>query len=171
MNDESLQTIQQIRQFLQGSATLEFGGISIEERYHWIETVLVRFKYLQLERADKGVIRRYLEKVSGYSRAQVSRLIGHYNRKGCLRKADYDRHRFPKKYTLADIALLARTDDCTTVLAGQPLKRLWNGNGPCTGIQISVTSHGYLLPISTICAAVTFTGASTNVIQKPNHQW
>jgi transposase InsO family protein len=124
MNDDSLQTIQQIRQFLQGSETVEFEGVSIEVRYHWIEKVLARFKYARLKRADKGVIRRYIEKVSGYSRAQVSRLIGHYNRKGCLRKADYERYRFPSKYTLADIALLARTDELHDCLSGPATKKI-----------------------------------------------
>ena len=124
MNDERLQTIEQVRQFLQGSETLGFGGISIEERYHWIETVLVRFKYPQLGRSDKGVIRRYVEKVSGYSRAQVSRLIGRYNQQGRLRKADYDRHRFPMRYTRTDIALLARTDELHDCLSGPATKKI-----------------------------------------------
>ena len=75
MNDERLQTIEQIKQFLEGSEALEFGGVSVGERYQWIEAVLVRFKYYQLKRAEKGVIQRYIKKVSGYSRAQVSRLI------------------------------------------------------------------------------------------------
>src|SRR4030042_5658126 len=110
MNDEDLQTIEQVKQFLEGSEALKFGGVSIEERYRWIETVLVRFKYSQLRRVEKGVIRRYMEKVSGYSRAQVSRLIRRYNQQGRLRRAHYRRHRFLRKYTLADIALLARTD-------------------------------------------------------------
>ena len=66
--------------------------------------MLVRFKYYQLRRVEKGVIRRYLEKVSGYSRAQVSRLIREYNQRGQLRKAQYRRHRFPGSYTTADIA-------------------------------------------------------------------
>jgi predicted DNA-binding transcriptional regulator AlpA len=75
MNDERLQTIEQVKQFLEGSEVLDFGGVSVEERYHWIETVLVRFMYYRLKRTEKGVIRRYIEKVSGYSRAQLSRLI------------------------------------------------------------------------------------------------
>jgi len=124
MNDERLQTIEKVKQFLEGSEALEFGGISVEERYRWIETVLVRFKYLQLRRADKGVTRRYVEKVSGYSRAQVSRLIRYYNQSGRLRKADYDRHRFPRRYTRTDIALLARTDELHDCLSGPATKRI-----------------------------------------------
>ncbi len=32
MNDERLQTIEQGKQFLEGSEALEFGGVSIEEK-------------------------------------------------------------------------------------------------------------------------------------------
>ena len=82
MNDERLQTIEQVKHFLAGSEALDFEGVSVEERYQWIQTVMVRFKYCQLKRAEKGVIRQYIEKVSGYSRAQVSRLIREYNQRG-----------------------------------------------------------------------------------------
>ena len=124
MNDEKLNTVEQVKQFLEGSEALKFGGVSIEERYRWIEAVLVRFKYSRLRRAEKGVIRRYTEKVSGYSRAQVSRLIRQYNQRGRLRKAHCKRHRFPRKYTLTDIALLARTDELHDYLSGPATKKI-----------------------------------------------
>ena len=60
MNDERLQTIELVKQFLAGSEALHFLGESVEERYRWIKAVLVRFKYYQLERTEKGVIRRYI---------------------------------------------------------------------------------------------------------------
>ncbi len=124
MNDEKLNTVEQVKQFLGGSEALEFGGVSIEERYQWIETVLVRFKYSQLRRDEKGAIRRYIEKVSGYSRAQVCRLIRRYNQRGQLRKSPCKRHRFPKKYTLTDIALLAKTDELHDYLSGPATKKI-----------------------------------------------
>jgi transposase InsO family protein len=124
MNDERLQTIEQVKQFLAGSEALDFGGVSVEERYQWIQAVLIRFKYCQLKRAEKGVIRRYIGKVSGYCRAQVSRLVREYNQKGQLRKAQYRRHRFPRSYTSADIALLARTDELHDYLSGPATKKI-----------------------------------------------
>jgi len=124
MNDERLQTIGQVKQFLAGSEALDFSGVSVEERYRWIETALVRFKYYQLKRAEKGVIRRYIEKVSGYSRSQVSRLIRVYNQRGQLRKAQYRRYRLPRSYTTADIALLARTDELHDYLSGPATKKI-----------------------------------------------
>jgi IS30 family transposase len=124
MNDEKLNTIEQIKQFLKGSDALEFEGVSVEKRYRWIETVLVRFKYPQLNRVEKGVIRRYIEKVSGYSRAQITRLIRCYKQRGQLRKTQQKRHRFPKKYTLTDIALLAKTDELHDYLSGPATKKI-----------------------------------------------
>jgi hypothetical protein len=56
MNDERLQIVEQVKQFLAGSEALDLGGVSVEERYQWIQTALVRFKYYQLKRAEKGVI-------------------------------------------------------------------------------------------------------------------
>jgi hypothetical protein len=61
MNDERLQTVEQVKQFLAGSEALDFGGVSVEERCQWIQTVLVRFKYYQLKRAEKGVILHYIK--------------------------------------------------------------------------------------------------------------
>lgn len=124
MNDEKLNTVEEIKQFLEGSDALEFEGVSIGERYRWIETVLVRFKYPQLKRVEKGVIRLYIEKVSGYCRAQVTRLIRCYKQQGRLRKTQQKRHRFPTKYTLADIALLARTDELHDYLSGPATKKI-----------------------------------------------
>ena len=123
MNDENLQTTEQARQFLEGSEAVEFKGLTTREKYYWIEEVLIRFSYYRLKRAEKGVIRRYIEKVSGYSRAQVSRLIREYKRRGQLRKAQYQRHRFPRSYTTADIALLARTDELHDYLSGSSYQK------------------------------------------------
>jgi hypothetical protein len=75
MNDGQLQTVEQVRQFLEGSEAVEFRGLTAKEKYYWIEEVLIRFSYHRLKRCEKGVIRRYLQKVTGYSRSQVSRLI------------------------------------------------------------------------------------------------
>jgi len=124
MNDEKLQTIEQVTHFIEGNKCLDFRGVSVEERYKWIQTVLVRFKYYKLKRAEKGVIRRYIEKVSGYSRAQVTRLIRVYTQRGQLIKAYYKRHRFPSKYSAADIVLLARTDELHDYLSGPATKKI-----------------------------------------------
>ena len=124
MNDGQLQTVERVRGFLEGSEVVEFRGLTAQEKYCWIEEVLIRFKYHRLKRGEKGVIRRYIEKVTGYSRSQVSRLIAEYKRTGRLRRMQYRRHRFPRKYTPSDVILLARTDELHGYLSGPATKRV-----------------------------------------------
>jgi len=124
MNDEQLQTVEQVRQFIEGSEAVEFRGVTAKEKYNWIEEVLIRFSYHRIKRAEKGVIRRYIQKVTGYSRSQVSRLIAEYKRTGRLRRTRYRRHCFPRKYTPSEVGLLARTDELHEWLSGPATKKV-----------------------------------------------
>jgi len=124
MDDEQLQTVEQVRGFLEGSEEVGFRGLTAKEKYCWIEEVLIRFGYHRLKRDEKGVIRRYIEKVAGYSRSQVSRLIAEYKRTGRLRRRQYRRHRFPRKYTPSEVGLLARTDELHGWLSGPATKKI-----------------------------------------------
>ena len=124
MNDRQLQTVEQVGQFLEGSEGVEFRGLTTKEKHYWIEEVLIRFRYHRLERTEKGVIRRYIRKVTSYSRPQVSRLIAEYKRTGRLKKTGYRRHRFPRKYTPAEVILLAKTDELHRYLSGPATKQI-----------------------------------------------
>jgi transposase InsO family protein len=124
MNDGQLQTIEQVKQFLGGNEEVKFQGIRVKEKYAWIEDVLIRFWYHRLKKADKGVLRQYIQKVTGYSRAQVSRLVAKYKKTGRLQKTDYRRHCFPCKYTLHGVELLARTDELHSWLSGPSTKKI-----------------------------------------------
>ena len=52
MNDKSLKTIEQVKQFLEGNEAVEFKGLTAEERYRWIEELLIRFRYHRLKREE-----------------------------------------------------------------------------------------------------------------------
>jgi hypothetical protein len=62
------------------------------ELYEWMERTLVEQEYAGLGRASKGQVRRYVAKMTGLSRAQVTRLIGQYRDRGEVKV--YRRHRF-----------------------------------------------------------------------------
>jgi len=161
MDDRRLQKIEQIRQFLEGNHEVEFEPALGEDKYQWIESVLRRFRYAGLRRTQKGLIRQYLRKVTGYSRAQVSRLIGRYNRSGQLRRKEYHRHRFRGKYTHQDMELLARTDELHGWLSGPATKRIlereWQvfGDDDFRSISRISVSHLYNLRGSSRYRAVT----------------
>ena len=124
MDDMNLQTIEQIEGFLEGNCEVQFKRLPGGEHYRWIGSVLRRFNYPKMGRADKGVIRSYLLKVTGYSRAQMCLLVGRYDREGQLDPKRYQRHRFPGKYTRSDMELLARTDELHGFLSGPATKKI-----------------------------------------------
>ncbi|MBH2042346.1 MAG: hypothetical protein I8H87_02170 [Comamonadaceae bacterium] len=79
MNESQLSTLQQVRDFLAGTADVTFAAAEDDAaRYRFISRVLLRFDYPGLGRADKSLIRHYLARTSGYSRAQITRLSQHY---------------------------------------------------------------------------------------------
>ena len=124
MDDQQLRTLEQVKQFVDSSQGIEFHGINVRGKYQWIEEVLNKFKYQRLKKAGKGVIRQYIEKVTGYSRSQVNRLIWRYGQSGKLKPTEYHRHRFPRKYTMAEVALLAMTDELHGWLSGPATKKI-----------------------------------------------
>ena len=78
MNDKQIKSLEDIRCFLEGTAEIEFPIEDKAERYCWIQATPVRFCYLTLGKKDRGLMLRYLQRVSGYSRAQTKRLVLHY---------------------------------------------------------------------------------------------
>ena len=99
MNDERLQTLEQVKNFIEGNDAVEFKGVAPQEKYHWIEKVLKKFRYWKLRKEGKGLIKSYLLKVIGYSRAQLTKLIGLYQRNGKIQPVRYHRHCFPRRYS------------------------------------------------------------------------
>jgi hypothetical protein len=71
-------SLEQIRTFLAGAGPVEFTAQGRREVYQWLERVLLQHDYGRRGKADKGLLRRYVEKKTGLSRAQVSRLIAAY---------------------------------------------------------------------------------------------
>ena len=87
MNEAQLVTLEQVQQFLDGTEAVSFTMSSKAERYRWIQHTLVRFRYVELNKAEKGVLMRYLSKVSGYSRQQLTRLIRQYRNRGAIKRS------------------------------------------------------------------------------------
>jgi transposase InsO family protein len=125
MSEQKLVSLSQLRQFLEGTQAVEFRGCGHDaDRYRHIETVLRRFGYGRLKRADKGLVVRYLVRTTGYSRQQLTRLIQRA-RAGRLRKRYRPpAHGFARRFTDADVALLAATDTLHGTLSGPATRHL-----------------------------------------------
>ena len=124
MNDTQLETIEQIEAFLTGAETVELIIVGKADRYVWIQRTLIRLKYSQLSKSEKGLVMRYLGKMTGYSPAQVKRLIKQYREKGRLVRKQRTVKRFSQKYTAQDKRLLAALDERHETLSGPATKKL-----------------------------------------------
>jgi len=123
MNDSQLSSIIEVKRFLKESDVIEFKKRFRKEAYQWIEETLERFDYLYLCKKEKGLIKRYIEKVTGYSRPQVTRQIKEYRETGRVRLKKYKRNKFERKYSSKDIRLLAKTAELHDYPNGASLKK------------------------------------------------
>ena len=94
MDDSETRSLEQIRAFLAGSGELRFAGQRREEVYGWIEATLVRLQYASLDKPGKGLVRRYLGRMTGLSRAQVTRLITGYRKYRAGERGGLSAHQF-----------------------------------------------------------------------------
>lgn len=124
MDDTEATSLEQIRAFLAGSGEVRFAGQCREEIYAWTERTLVRHHYSALGRRDKGLMRRYIARMTGLSRAQLTRLITRYGETGQVKAASYQRQKFATRYTKSDVELLAYVDKSHGNLSGPATKRI-----------------------------------------------
>jgi transposase InsO family protein len=117
-------SLEAIGRFVAASEELRFEGENRQQVYGWVEQVLVRQEYAQQGKAARGLVRRYVEKMTGMSRAQVTRLIARYTATGQVRPTIYRRRRFPGLYTRADVELLASVDEAHETLSGPATRRI-----------------------------------------------
>ena len=114
----------QMQQFLEAGATLSFAGTGRKPVYALIERTLRGCQYPALSKKDKGIVRRYLAKVSGFSRSQITRLIARWRERGVLEPRASRRRRFPRRYTPDDITRLAAVDAAHEGLSGPAIRRI-----------------------------------------------
>lgn len=124
MDDSKWLSLDQLRAFLAGAGPVEFAAQERAGVYGWMEATLVRYEYARQGKADKGLLRRYMEKMTGLRRAQVTRLITSYKATGRVKATVYQRHRFAARYTKADVELLAYVDKAHGNLSGPATRRI-----------------------------------------------
>lgn len=109
-DDQKLCSIEDLHVFLTGTDSVQFHACTKREKAVWIRSTLARFKFSRLKKPEKSIVKKYIQKVSGYSRAQVTRHIAAY-RKNKPICTSYKRNSFSGIYTNADRELLAETDN------------------------------------------------------------
>ena len=100
MNVEELNSIEHLECFLAGTQAVVFEVLGAKhDRYQWKQKTLVKFNYLLLSKREKSIVQRFLGKVTGYSRQQLTRLINQYRKKGKLVRRQKTTHGFKRRFT------------------------------------------------------------------------
>jgi transposase InsO family protein len=124
MDDAEKLSLESIVLFVAASEEIGFEAEDRQQRYSWVEGVLVGQQYAQQGKVARGLLRRYIVKMTGLSRAQVTRLIARYTASGRVQMTVYRRRRFSQLYTRADIELLASVDEAHETLSGPATRRI-----------------------------------------------
>ncbi len=110
---------------------------------------LKAFGYVRCKRPERGVLRQYFSKVTGLSRAAVTRCITQFVACGAIR----DRRLAPaapfeRRYTLDDIRLLAQVDALHGTLSGTTTRKLceraFRVHGDARFERLAGISNGHL---------------------------
>jgi hypothetical protein len=122
-NLESLNLAEMI-EFVEGNRGVRFAVGEKDAVYGFIESVLKAQRYRRLSKGQRGIVRRFLAKVTGRSRAQLSRLIRRWRKTKPVAGKPSRRPRFPRRHTAADVALLAAVDAAHEDLAGPAVRHI-----------------------------------------------
>ncbi len=141
-------SLQQIEKFLVAAKEVRFEVSERKEVYGWIERLLCQQEYARQGRSTRGLLRRYIGKITGLSRAQLTRLVGCYLATGQVRMKSSRRHRFPQRYTRSDIELLAQVDEAHEGLSGPATRRIlereFREYGKAEFARLAAISNGHL---------------------------
>jgi hypothetical protein len=111
MNDDNVVSMAQLKELIKLGNSAIFVRSDKEEAYTWINQVLGRFRYFRESKKHRSVIKDYIRGMTGYSDAQVDRLIARKKQTGRVRPKERTQPTFPKVYTADDIALLLEVDN------------------------------------------------------------
>ena len=112
-----------MKKFLEGSRHMEFDVESREEKYTLIRASLVSVGYQQLSKKDKGTVKMFLEKVTGYEQKQMKRLIKKWKKDGLYFVKRKTVGASVRIYKPEDIALLIKTDVAHKTPNGRSVKQ------------------------------------------------
>jgi len=117
-------TLAEMQEFVEGSRAVQWTACGREAIYDFLRRVLETQEYQRLSKGQKGIVRRFLLRLTGLSRAQLTRLVRQWVRRGGLQVRPARRHRFACRYTRQDIALLAAVDTAHESLSGPAVRRI-----------------------------------------------
>src|SRR3989344_1455126 len=124
MNDDHIVSVAQLAELVQFTKQANFTSNDKKETYEWVGRTLGRFRYHGESKKNKGIVKRYLMAMSGYSEGQIDKLIARKKNYGRVFLKERTQYTFPRFYTMEDIALLAEVANAYLHQNGKALKKV-----------------------------------------------
>ena len=116
-------TLIEMEEFVKSQRGVKIGATN-GNAYVLIERVLRAQSYRRLKKSAKGTVRRFLVKVTGFSRAQITRLIRRWQQTRRVERKPVQRPTFPRRYSPEDAARLAAVDAAHEELSGPAVRHI-----------------------------------------------
>src|SRR5579864_1861602 len=117
-------TLAEMQEFVTTSQQVTWSAVEPGSGYKLIERVLKAQQYRRLSKGQRGIVRRYLAKITALSRAQLTRLIRRWMDTRRIERKSAQHPSFHRRYTDADIASLAEVDAAHEDLSGPAVRHL-----------------------------------------------
>ncbi len=172
MNDDSMGSIAQLQEFLKLSKGARFSKTDRDEAYEWVGRTLGRFRYFSESKKERGVVKRYIRSMTGYSDPQIDRLIAGKKAVGRVVAKERTQPTFPCTYTPEDVALIAEVDNAESRRTGGAVKKtladLYHVYGDARFKRLAniSVSHLYNLRGTRIYQSRTLTYTKTQAVQR-----
>lgn len=123
MKDDSINNVTQLKEIVKLN-NIKFKSENREETYSWIDKNLRKLHYFKENRKHKGIIKKYLMNMTGYSESNIDKLISRRKEQGEIKMLERTQHKFPKKYIREDIVLLAEVVNAYRGQNGCTIKKI-----------------------------------------------
>ena len=117
-------SLAEMEEFVRTSRHVNWSAVEPGAVYKLIERVLKAQQYRRLSKGQRGIVRRFLAKITALSRAQLTRLIQRWMDTRRIQRKPARRPNFHRRYTDADIASLAELDTAHEDLSGPAVRHL-----------------------------------------------
>ena len=171
MNDNQIMSVAQLTELVKLGNSVKFKGADKVETYEWIGKTLSRFRYLSESKKNKGIIKKYIVTMTGYSDDQIDKLIKRKKDTGRVFLAQRTQHKFPIYYEAKDVALLADGSAALNHPNGKAVKQMMKdmcniyGDDRFERLQHISVSHFYNLRKTEIFKSRTLNYTKTKPVK------
>ncbi len=125
MDDDSVISVAQLSELVKFGKSVKFNSNNKEKTYEWIGRTLGKFRYFGERKKNRGIIKKYIMSMTGYSEGQIDKLISRKKETGRVFVMERTQNTFPRFYGVEDIALIAEVSNCYEHQNANALKKVF----------------------------------------------